>query len=86
MLCLTFDTDHMNEARMGEFLDIVDIPGTATFFCTQNYGCLETSWHELAPHPTLADGNDFRAELERMRQLFPRAQGWRTGRIPICPN
>lgn len=77
MICITFDTDHMDEARMGEFLDTVDIPGAGTFFCTQGYDCLASSRHELAPHPTLAEGGQWRPELERMRRLFPQAQGWR---------
>lgn len=77
MLCLTFDTDHMDEQRMAEFLATVDIPGTGTFFCTQKYDCLDATPHELAPHPTLPSGTDWRVELLRMREMFPAARGWR---------
>lgn len=78
MLCLSFDTDHMSEARMTEFLASVQIPGQATFFCTQRYNCLDRSGHEAAPHPFLAPGEDWIAELQRMRALFPHAVGWRS--------
>lgn len=78
MLCLTFDSDHMDEARMAEFLGTVEVPGTGTFFCTQPYACLEGAHHEVGPHPTLESGGDWRAELERMRALFPKARGWRS--------
>jgi len=77
MLCFTFDTDHMDEVRMAEFLDRVEIPGVGTFFCTQKYPCLEATHHEIGPHPTLDSGTDWQAELERMRAMFPEARGWR---------
>lgn len=78
MLCFTFDTDHMDEARMAEFLARVPIPGAGTFFCTQKYDCLEATHHETAPHPTLESGKDWPAELKRMREMFPKAKGWRS--------
>lgn len=78
MICITFDTDHMNEARMAEFLERIRFPGAGTFFCTQHYTCLESTSHELAPHPILEAGEDWSAELQRMRQLFPSAIGWRS--------
>lgn len=78
MLSLTFDTDHMNELRMAEFLRDIEIPGEGTFFCTQRYACLDRSAHEVAPHPTLQEGGDWKDELMRMRDLFPDARGWRS--------
>lgn len=78
MICLTFDTDHMDEARMAEFLDRVEIPGAGTFFCTERYACLEATHHEIGPHPTLEGGMDWQAALEGMRAFFPEAQGWRS--------
>jgi hypothetical protein len=77
MICLSFDTDHMDEARMAQFLAQVRIPGAGTFFCTQPYGCLEATHHEIAPHPFLAEGEPWEAELERHRAQFPDALGWR---------
>jgi hypothetical protein len=77
MICISFDTDHMNEARMAEFLRDIAIPGAGTFFCTQRYDCLEGSRHELCPHPFLPSGGDWESELDRMRKLFPGAKGWR---------
>lgn len=78
MICLTFDTDHMDEMRMGHFLDSVDIPGTGTFFCTQKYTSLEQSRHETGPHPFLEEGADWKIELQKMRDMFPAAKGWRS--------
>ena len=37
MISLSFDTDHMNEARMEEFLAEVTWPGGGTFFCTLSF-------------------------------------------------
>lgn len=78
MICLTFDTDHMDEARIAEFLGEVEIPGTGTFFCTHRYDSLDQTHHEICPHPTLDAGKDWQVELNRMRQMFPSAQGWRS--------
>ncbi len=78
MLCLSFDTDHMDDSRMAEFLSRVTFPGQGTFFCTQVYESLSDSRHELAPHPFLPEGGDWQKELARMRTLFPRARGWRS--------
>ncbi|MFL6069412.1 MAG: hypothetical protein ACJ74N_16940 [Gaiellaceae bacterium] len=78
MICLSFDTDHVDEARMGEFLDAVPIPGSGTFFCTQRYTHLAALHHELGPHPTLEAGTDWDAALQEGRELFPEATGWRS--------
>ena len=78
MIALTFDTDHMSESAMEAFLAEVPVPGAGTFFCIQRYACMEGSGHELAPHPLLESGGDWEAELERTRELFPEARGWRS--------
>lgn len=78
MICFSFDTDHLDEARMEEFLELVPVPGTATFFCTQDYRCLEGTEHELGPHAFLPPGGDWDAELTAKRKAFPRAIGWRS--------
>ncbi len=78
MICLTFDTDHMSNARMQEFLDTVPLPGRGTFFCTQVYECLATKDHELAPHPFLGDSTNWGNELQAMQNNFPQAKGWRS--------
>lgn len=77
MICLSFDTDHMDDARMAEFLGRVAIPGRGTFFCTQAYDSLAQTRHELAPHPFLAN-NNHDEELRQKRQQFPVATGWRS--------
>ena len=76
MICLSFDTDHMNEARMEEFLDEVTWPGGGTFFCTQAYACLNRDEFELAPHPFLTGNRDWLFELRTKRAEFPKAVGW----------
>ncbi len=76
MICLSFDTDHMDEARMREFLATVAVPGAGTFFCTQRYEALGAP-HEICPHPYLPEGGDWDAELGMMRATFPEARGWR---------
>lgn len=78
MICLSFDTDHMSEERMKEFLELFDLPGDCTFFCTQRYDCLEETDHETCPHPFLKEGADWQQELIAKRVEFPQAIGWRS--------
>ena len=78
MICLSFDTDHMSETRMEEFLAAIRIPGRATFFCTQRYECIADTGHETAPHPFLGPTGDWAAELAAKREEFPQAKGWRS--------
>jgi polysaccharide deactylase WbmS-like protein len=77
VICLSFDTDHLDEVRMREFLDTVHIPGDATFFCTRRYDCFEKP-HELCPHPVLEEGQEWEAELQTKRAELPDAVGWRS--------
>jgi hypothetical protein len=77
MISLSFDTDHMNEARMEEFLAEVTWPGGGTFFCTQPYKCLDREDFELAPHPFLTGDRNWLTELKTKRAEFPEARGWR---------
>ena len=77
MICLSFDTDHLDEVRMREFLASVRIPGRGTFFCTRRYDCLAPS-HELCPHPVLDETNDWEVELTAKRAELPDAVGWRS--------
>ena len=77
MISLSFDTDHMNEARMSEFLAEVTWPGGATFFCTQPYECLDRDCFEVAPHPFLTGDRNWLVELRAKRIEFPNAVGWR---------
>lgn len=86
MLCMSFDTDHMSEERLAEFMSSHRIPGKATFFCTQRYDCLAGSGHEEAPHPMLDWGADFEKELLEMRESFPNAKGWRAHSCAFSHN
>lgn len=78
MICLSFDTDRMDEGRMREFLASVELPGRVTLFCTQVYDCLVETEHELGPHPYLPAAADWESELQRTRRQFPDAVGWRS--------
>src|SRR5579884_1313245 len=77
MICLSFDTDHLDESRMEEFLASVPVPGEGTFFCTRRYDCLGLP-HELCPHPLLEEGAEWDDELAVTRSNFPDAVGWRS--------
>lgn len=78
MICLTFDTDHVDEHRMREFMHGIRLPGRATFFCTRCYDCLSEEPHEVCAHPFLEPGGDWSAALQAARRDFPEAQGWRS--------
>ena len=78
IIALTFDTDHMSESRMEEFLGAFQWPGRAVMFCTHRYDCLSPAAHELAPHPFLPEGGDWNTELAAAREAFPAAFGWRS--------
>lgn len=78
MICITFDSDHMSDLRMDEFLNLFAIEGNATFFCTQRYSSLDESHHEIAPHPTLVAQTDWTEILKKSRTDFPEAKGWRS--------
>ena len=78
MFCFSFDTDHMNNARMVEFLDDVKFPGKGTFFCTQVYDIFRNLDHEVGPHPYLGSSNNWEVELKQMRENFSHAKGWRS--------
>ena len=76
-ISISFDTDHLSEQRMMEFLDQSSFPGGATFFCTQPYQALDKIRAEVAPHPYLGKNIDWLVELRRKREEFPQAEGWR---------
>lgn len=77
-ISLTFDTDHMSEARMETFLRTFDRPGRGVMSCTQSYNSVDEVAHELAPHPYLPEGADWDRELNSKREMFPNAVGWRS--------
>jgi hypothetical protein len=60
-ISITFDSDHMSESSMRAFLKGANIPGAATFFCTQRYDCLsaEQNTHEVGIHPVLDNTTDW---------------------------
>lgn len=78
MICISFDSDHMNNSRMEEWLATISIPGGATMFCTEYYSALEKTDFEIGPHPELSPNTDWSAEIKKMRELFPKAKSWRS--------
>jgi hypothetical protein len=74
MICLTFDTDHMNGEGIAEFLRRYDdlMPGRGTFFLHNPFPDLFGSRHEVCPHPFIADLNAWDEDLKRIAALFPR--------------
>lgn len=77
-ISISFDTDHMSNGRMLEFLKHSPFPGEATYFCTQVYEALSNTSSELAPHPYMGKSGDWLAELRAKRAEFPEAMGWRS--------
>lgn len=63
---------------MSVFLEEIEIPGEATFFCTQRYVSLGSTAHETCPHVFLNPGTDWAATLAESRKVFPEAKGWRS--------
>jgi hypothetical protein len=78
VICLTFDTDHVDERGMAQFLSICPLPGNGTIFCTQFYRALAGTRHEVGPHPFLGDDGGWESELDSRRQQFPDAVSWRS--------
>ena len=76
MICLSFDTDHLDEERMREFLATTPVPGSGTFFCTQVYESVG-SQHEVCPHATIDPGKPWEGSLDEAERMFPEAKGFR---------
>jgi len=55
MITLTFDSDHMTERLMEQFLDEYPNLPASVFFVIQRYRCLEKRNHEICPHPLKPD-------------------------------
>lgn len=78
MIALTFDTDWMTSASMRQFLNETEIPGKATFFLHDVYQDVNFGEHELGPHPTIVECNDWTSDLERLSsQILSRSRGCR---------
>jgi len=71
MICLTFDTDHMSEPAMQEFLRLFPIPGKATFFCHRRFLALDGAVHEIAPHPFIENLSNWKPRLEALAASLP---------------
>lgn len=87
MIFITYDTDHMTEARMESFLSTFRIPGEATFFCTERFGSLESKdndRHEIGLHPFLDDQTDWMAVVTALRGQWPRSKSIRGVRAHSC--
>lgn len=78
MICLTFDSDHLDNRHMEQWISDLDIPGAATIYCTEKYPALDGTSFEIGPHPFLGDGIDFDKQIQIYREMFPNAKSWRS--------
>jgi Polysaccharide deacetylase len=76
VICLTFDTDHLGDDRMREFVSSTPLPGSATLFCTRAYASIGGG-HEVCPHAIVSPGEDWGRALDEAREMFPSAKGFR---------
>ena len=70
MICLTFDTDYMRNEDLERFLEEWPLPGRGTFFAHQYFPCLESTDHEICPHPWFESFADWEKEVKRATELF----------------
>lgn len=68
MICLTFDTDHLNSEDMSLFFSRYKWPGEATFFLWRPMLGVEWGNHEIEPHPFFRDGCAIQETLDKLVQ------------------
>jgi|SaaInlStandDraft_2_1057019.scaffolds.fasta_scaffold38821_2 hypothetical protein len=70
MICISFDTDHVREEFLQNFLESYSIPGNATFFLDRPYPSINWHNHEVGPHPFVQNldtfENDFIAYVKKL--------------------
>lgn len=71
MICLSFDTDHMTAEGIREFIRRYPLPGRATFFQHRRFEELETSNHEVCPHPLINDLNQWQDAIKQITDGMP---------------
>ncbi len=78
MICLSFDTDHMTNEWLETFLSTYDIPGEATFFLWKPFLGVDFKYHEVEPHPTVHNLENFKVDyLDFVEALKINANGVR---------
>ena len=70
MICLTFDTDYMRNEDLERFLEGWPLPGRATFFAHENFPCLESTDHEICPHPSIRSLANWEEEVVIITKQF----------------
>ena len=75
MICLTFDTDYMSEKDMELFLSTFSFPGKVTFFVHKRFPILESTIHEICPHPFIDDLHNWKKDVEEI-----------VTQLRFCPN
>ncbi|PWT78162.1 MAG: hypothetical protein C5B58_15630 [Acidobacteria bacterium] len=68
----------MSDGNLTRWLDSQPIHGECTFFCGQVYDVLQTTRHEIAPHPFFSTNLSQTEILKSYRDLFPDAVSWRS--------
>lgn len=64
VICLTFDTDHMNSEGLVRFLETMPLPGRGTFFQWKAHEQVDWGEHEIEPHPSFAPGAPWSDQLD----------------------
>lgn len=78
MICLTFDTDYMSQRDMERFLSEYPLPGKGTFFVTEHFPVLESTPHEICPHPFIHNLSTWKEEVAKIAgQLKHKPKGIR---------
>ena len=70
MICLTFDTDHMSQENLRKFLKEYVLPGKVTFFVHEYFPFLESTLHEICPHPLINDLSSWEEDFKRLVNEF----------------
>ena len=66
MICLTFDTDYLSNRDMKLFLEKFPLPGKATFFAHKYFPALDSTVHEICPHPFITDLLTWEEEVKKI--------------------
>lgn len=70
MICLTFDTDYLSCEDIERFLTKYSFPGQVTFFVHEYYPVLETTGHEICPHPFIENLNNWENSVNIIEKRY----------------
>ena len=70
MICLTFDTDHMTRESLDRFLRDYPLLGRATFFTHDYFPMLDSTPHEICPHPFIEQLSNWEEAVTTISRHF----------------